>query len=428
MELSTSTCLPPGSGLESQSAPAKRSYKKKNIVGCSSLSQAPCTRGGVTPPRREPWTWSAALQADLIALERTELLTLEQRLRDLPLELQRACAEREGQHALHGALAALESYQQDLLRVGELARLVAELTEASGAGEEGLQQPARGPAAVQPAPGFFQALVGRVEGAASRLKQNVTFALTRGGFYTPTDEDLRRAPGLGSAVAGAPAGQRTAPRADGLGGAALHPCLGGRAHPGAPHGRVRAAGRHRGRLRGLDAPGGVGLHGAGLQVHGSELAAVVREGGRAARGGALAGRRRPCRCPPPRRAGGEPDQPGPAQLDSQALHRRHHPGLPVAARWSAGPAAGQRAPLPSPPLGSSPARASQTINLRGGSRPRSCLPRGAATSGAINRSRCNKVRFKLFTIASEEVSNNLFSHSSLTNVIRRSSASNCSRY
>lgn len=119
-------------------------------------------------------------------LQKTGLSALEQQLKDLTLELQAARSEGQAHQALHGAMTALERYQQDLLRAGERAGV---LSKRRAAADQELQ-----PEASQPAPGFFVSLVGKVHSVASRLKQNVTLALIQGGFYSPTDEDLRHVP------------------------------------------------------------------------------------------------------------------------------------------------------------------------------------------------------------------------------------------
>lgn len=119
----------------------------------------------------------------------TGISALEQQLKDLTLELQQARSERQAHQALHGAMTALERYQQDLLQAGAVAGLLDGKGRAGGGQEFGLLHD---PEVSQPGPGFFVSFLGKVQSVATRLKQNVTQALIKGGFYSPTDEDLRR--------------------------------------------------------------------------------------------------------------------------------------------------------------------------------------------------------------------------------------------
>ena len=110
-------------------------------------------------------------------------LELEEQLRGMALALQKARAELQAHQALHSAMSELECFQADLLRAGNLAKLVSEL--GSGAGHEQL--------ATERGPGLFSGVISTVVSVATRLKENVALALVRGGFYSPTDDDLRRA-------------------------------------------------------------------------------------------------------------------------------------------------------------------------------------------------------------------------------------------
>ena len=193
-------------GLErSQAAAApekrpKRHYKNIRVCAAGGQDRSSARSPGMCLHSCVPTT-----RVPLAPAPQTDFPVLEQRVTDLTLELQRARSEREAHQTLHGALVMLERYQSNLLQAGARAGL--RLPEdGAGAGQE-----LRGPDASQPAaPGFFQGLFGRIHLAFPRLKQNMTLALIRGGFYVPTDDELRHDPGhggarLGSSAAAAPA-------------------------------------------------------------------------------------------------------------------------------------------------------------------------------------------------------------------------------